>query len=255
MAHATPQSCDHQGLRDCEGTIGGNGKSNEEYQHCYRRTRAHTLHGGIGHFQRCAILAVAALLAPAFARAQICDRVQFVHRTPRTSEQQCGVDSLYVCLLAAGITSMDLKALEKDLSPGPKGVTVEGLLTECDKRGVMAIAARMNPKRIPDYGNPMILHVNGSHFIALLETQGDDLLVFDNAYGLLRIPRDLWSSIYSWDGTGVIVGFPTPFECVGLYGRLLIATCGGFLILVFLYRCLIGYRRRRQICVWRHVLE
>ncbi len=171
------------------------------------------------------ISVVGVICLPAAALGD-CEDVHVLYRTPRTSEQACGVDSLYVCLAQAGAQNLDLKSLESQVSLGPKGVSLEVLAGVCESAGVHAMAARMDPGNLRDFGNPMILHVNGNHYIALLRCDGDNVVVFDNAVGLVEYPQGMFLSSYNWDGTALIIGQPSPSQLYGVYGGRAILALG-----------------------------
>jgi prepilin-type N-terminal cleavage/methylation domain-containing protein/prepilin-type processing-associated H-X9-DG protein len=113
--------------------------------------------------------------------------------------------------------------LERQLPPGPLGVSLDALSEACRSVSVYSTALRMSPAKVRYLGNPMILHVNGSHYIAVLGEEGDRLLIFDNSAGLVDCTRDFFSTQYQWDGVALTVGFPSPHLAAKLYGPRVIA--------------------------------
>lgn len=161
---------------------------------------------------------IGALVYQSIGHADFCDEAQLVYKAPGTSQQACGVDSLYVCLRTLGVADVDLLTLENELQVGPKGVSFAALATACEKRSVKATAVRLNPNDLRDFGQPMILHVGGIHYVSLLCVHGDELFVFDNQVGLIRCTKNWFSKSYKWDGTALIIGFPSPSTALALYG-------------------------------------
>ena len=158
------------------------------------------------------------LIFPSPSKGDLCDEVQLLYRTPRTSQQACGADCLYVCLRALGNQDVDLLTLEKELQIGPKGVNLGTLAATFEKHGVKATAVKLNPEHLTDLGQPMVLHVNGIHYILLLRIDGNDLVIFDNQVGLMQCTQNYFSKAYKWDGTGLMIGFPSPSSALALYG-------------------------------------
>jgi prepilin-type N-terminal cleavage/methylation domain-containing protein len=69
-------------------------------------------------------------------------------------------------------------------------------------------ADRLGPVR--GVGNRAVLHVQGWHYIALLGTDGERLVVFDDAVGVLDCTREWFQARYQWDGVALILGPPPP---------------------------------------------
>ncbi len=85
------------------------------------------------------------------------------------------------------------------------------------------------------YDVPMVLHVNGNHFLALLGTEEGRLVLFDNRVGLLDCTPEWFSQRYRWDGIALAVGTPSPSLLFAVYGPgLLLLACGIGLFAVFL---------------------
>jgi hypothetical protein len=103
---------------------------------------------------------------------------------PLTSDLSCGVDSLYVCARLSGRPSVSLATLEGDLHLGPLGVSAEDLTQACRTHGIPNMAVRLAPERLAWCSDPMVLHVNDTHFISYLGWEKDRLLLFDNQLGL-----------------------------------------------------------------------
>lgn len=130
--------------------------------------------------------------------------------TPAASPQYCGIDSLYVGLLASGKSSVQLRQLEGDMPLGADGVDVEKVLEETRKNGVMATAVQADLEQLSRWKSPAILHVQNKHFITFLGIEGDRVVLFDNAVGVLDCSTDFFSYRYGNTYTAVLLGVPPP---------------------------------------------
>lgn len=162
---------------------------------------------------------VLALLACQTAPAQD-PKVEVKHRVPPTSANTCGIDTLYVCFgcLAVPPPDGDLVGLEARLPLESGGLSLEQLSAECRSRGVSAWAIRTDLETLLSYNNPAVLHVSETHYIALLGRDGDRILVFDTAVGLIRCTREWFAGRYEWKGTALILGSTPPGLLVRAYG-------------------------------------
>jgi hypothetical protein len=165
------------------------------------------------------------------------------YATPRTPDQSCGVDSLYVCARASGSASLSLAALERDLKPGVNGVSAEELVQTCRTHGIPNLAVRLAPERLAWCNEPMILHVNETHFISFLGWDQEHLLLFDNQIGLFDCTPQWFSAHYRWDGAAVVVGTPSPSILLLIYGPVAAAGFCGAGALLLLGRVFFGSRK------------
>jgi len=171
-------------------------------------------------------------------------RLRYAARS--TNHLLCGVDSLYVFLGAAGRTGVSLAELEKELPPGPQGVSVDALAQACGARGLYITAMRTTVDSLQSCAYPMILHVNGTHFITLLGADTDRIVVFDNGIGLFECSPQWFREHYAWDGAALMLGPPSPAMLVSMYGPLLLAVIGTCALALVLGTKLKAARRARQ---------
>jgi ABC-type bacteriocin/lantibiotic exporter with double-glycine peptidase domain len=161
---------------------------------------------------------------------------------PRTPIQSCGVDCLYVCARVSGGEAVTLKALERDLHLGPQGVSAEGLTQACRSNRVACMAVRLVPERLNWCSNPMVLHVNDTHFISFLGWDQGRLLLFDNQIGLFDCTPGWFTAHYRWDGAAIVVGMPSPPILLMLYGPQAGSIACGLAALLLLGRWLLWRR-------------
>jgi hypothetical protein len=150
-------------------------------------------------------LAVFFLGCPAAAQ-----KVDVRQRVPQTSYFLCGVDCLYVCLQLVGADKITLSELEQQLTPGPRGLSMEQLQGWCAGRSVRATAVRTDLESLVIVQNPCILHVNDSHYVVYLGNEGHSQIVFDNSIGLMALPPGAFDKRYTWDGMALVIGTPPP---------------------------------------------
>jgi hypothetical protein len=110
-------------------------------------------------------------------------------------------------------------------------VSLDALVKCCRCKGVYSNPVRVKSVRVPDLGRPAILAVSGSHYIALLGTDGDRLIFFDNSVGLVESTQDWFAEHYHWDGVALIVGFPSPSFVLQAYGTTIILVTSGCVLL------------------------
>lgn len=137
------------------------------------------------------------------------DEVRIRYPTPPTAAESCGVDSLYVCARLSGARLPSLPELEGKLPTTRAGVTVAALADVCRQHGVRGWVLHVPPRRLSWCDQPMILHVRNEHFVAFLGWDGDRLLVFDNAVGLLDCSPAWFERQYAWRGVAIVVGSPS----------------------------------------------
>jgi hypothetical protein len=124
--------------------------------------------------------------------------------SPR-DHQYCGVDSLYIFLKRLG-HDQSLAEMEENLPPTPRGISVEAIARYCENRDVKVSVVRASLDRLTDGHLPAILLVNDDHFVTVVATDEDRLLVFDNAYGLADCTAEWFMKQYRWDGLAIVEG-------------------------------------------------
>lgn len=118
-------------------------------------------------------------------------------------EASCGPVSLAVALRWLALPC-ELDELNRSARVTASGVTsLVDLERAAKAQGVVAQAVRIDPRRPLPWLLPMILHVNGNHFVAALPMDADTLVVVD----LPREPRvrrckELNSS---WNGVALVL--------------------------------------------------
>lgn len=139
-------------------------------------------------------------------------------RAPRTSSLACSADSLYLCLRLNGVSDAALSALDSELLPNSRGVSLADILSACHRRSIVAHAIRTDLDGLQKIESPTILYVNRHHFVTFLGTFGGRMQVFDNSYGLYECTPEWFANAYTWEGMALVVG-PLPVSfCVRLYG-------------------------------------
>ncbi len=143
----------------------------------------------------------------------------------------------------SGAVSASLADLERDLPPGPHGVSADALMQACRKHGISNMAVRLAPERLAWCSDPMILHVDDTHFISFLGWDHGRLVLFDNQAGLYDCTPEWFAAHYRWDGAALLIGTPSPPILVLLYGPEAAAVaCAAGALLLFGW-CVLGRRR------------
>jgi hypothetical protein len=155
------------------------------------------------------VLAAPPLLAADVSGKAKVDEVRIRYRTPRTAEECCGVDSLFVCAGVVGAPIPSLVELESKLPTTRLGVSVASLADVCREYGVGGWVVHVPPHRLSWCHQPMILHVNDEHYVAFLGWDGDRMLIFDNAFGLFDCSPEWFAKRYAWRGVAIAVGTPS----------------------------------------------
>jgi hypothetical protein len=103
-----------------------------------------------------------------------------------------------------------LSQLEQELPPTSQGVAISSIAKYCDENAIPVTVIRTTFSRLTEYHLPAILLVNENHFITLVGTEDDRLVVFDSAYGLVDCTPEWFSKRYNWDGTAIVHGSSLP---------------------------------------------
>ncbi len=177
----------------------------------------------------------------------VAEDIRVRYRTSATAYQTCGVDCVFVCMQAVGRTDVPLSTLEKELPVGPQGVSLAALTDACRTHDLSCLVVRTDLAGLKRYDVPMILHVQGNHFLALLGVEDGRLVLFDNRVGLLDCTPEWFSKKYRWDGIALAVGTPSPPLVFAVYGPgLLVLVCGVGLFICVLRYLLVWQSAERQ---------
>jgi len=104
----------------------------------------------------------------------------------------CGVDALFATIRSAG-KAEPYPDLVRLVRPGKEGTDLERLSIVATALGYKV--AQINPRTWSCPPLPLILHVDGGHFVAVIGARGDeDVLVLDSARGIVTVP---WPEIRS----------------------------------------------------------
>lgn len=134
------------------------------------------------------------------------DEVHVRRRAAPRDNQYCGIDSLYVFLKVEGVCPHSLAEMEKELPPTPRGIAVHDMAHYCERNGVSVSVVNASLARLTEAHLPAVLLVNGDHFVTLVGTDEDRLLLFDNAYGLADCTPEWFAQRYRWDGVAIVHG-------------------------------------------------
>jgi ABC-type bacteriocin/lantibiotic exporter with double-glycine peptidase domain len=121
-------------------------------------------------------------------------------------QQYCGLDSLYACCRASGLSNVTLPDFEDGFQIGPEGIAASELIEIAAAKGIPLDPVSTNMQSLQSWARPAILHLNGSHYIAYLYTDGNRLVFYDNAFGLFDCDPAWFSEKYRWDGVALVVG-------------------------------------------------
>jgi len=156
------------------------------------------------------------------------------HPTRAPSAFYCGIDSLYVCCRQADPAfAVELIGLEQKAKRVPGGVSAAELVRVARQFDVEVEAVQTSLETLLFWGEPTVLHVNDSHFVALLGTDASRLLIFDPAIGLFDCTKDTFLHRYDWSGVGLVVGGIPPAS-VRFFASSLFVPCVLF-SMVFVY--------------------
>ena len=99
---------------------------------------------------------------------------------------ECGLASLAMVASHYSL-HIDILQLRLKYAPSLKGATLRQLIASADDIELSARAGKLELESLPDLPCPAILHWDMSHFVVLVKTRGDKLVINDPARG--RIPK------------------------------------------------------------------
>ncbi len=102
----------------------------------------------------------------------------------------------------------------------------DALMQACRKRHLEHGRAAA-PERLAWCSDPMILHVDDTHFISFLGWDHGRLVLFDNQAGLFDCTPQWFAAHYRWDGAALVIGTPSPPVLLLLYGPDAVAVACG----------------------------
>lgn len=167
-------------------------------------------------------------------------------RSIQSSPRYCGTEALYAALVAAARTDVSLGEIEERARPGREGVSVQTLTEAARQAGVRAEAVHASLADLMAWGRPAVLHVNQRHYIALLDSAGGKLLIYDNSVGAIELTRDEFAKNYAWKGFAVIIGGVPPRWQVVMQSPLPIP---GALAVVVLFEVVRRMRRKPRVAL------
>lgn len=127
---------------------------------------------------------------------------EVVHQTKRNT---CGPAALAMLLTSIGRPATEA-VLEREMSPGPDGVTLTSIVTAAASRGVQLEAWRVRPDTLGFLRTPAILWIDGDHFVVFDSLTSEGASVRDPSTGRLILPvESLWKR---WDGTAALLAGP-----------------------------------------------
>jgi ABC-type bacteriocin/lantibiotic exporter with double-glycine peptidase domain len=174
---------------------------------------------------------------------------RLVYATPPMSHQCCGIDCLYVCLRVLGRDDVALRSMEGELPVGPHGVSLQQITDYCRGKSVYTTTIQTDLAGLVECGQPLLLHVNQDHFIALLGVEKGRLVLFDNRGGLFDCTPEWFSAHYQWEGVAVIFGPPPPSLFVSMHRTWFASSvlAAGSLLLLLLVRER-SHARKAKVC-------
>ncbi len=156
-----------------------------------------------------------------------------------TPSQTCGLHSLYLCAKAGGYPFASIRELHQRAAPlDARGTKAADLWKWGQEYGLEVEAVRADVETLRRWNLPAILHVNGSHYVALTGRDEGRLVVFDNNYGLLDCSPEWFQKNYRWDGIALVVGHPPSFwaDAAARFWIILPSIASGGFLLLFVVR-------------------
>jgi ABC-type bacteriocin/lantibiotic exporter with double-glycine peptidase domain len=96
--------------------------------------------------------------------------------------------------------------LEQILPTTRDGVSAAQIVEAGGKLGLRVEPLHLDLSALEVLQKPAILHVDGSHFIAVLRFTDGHLVVFDNTIGLFECTPAWFHSHYQWNGLALVFG-------------------------------------------------
>ena len=109
---------------------------------------------------------------------------------------ECGLASLAMVASHYGL-HIDILQLRQKYAPSLKGATLRQLIAIADDLELSARAVKLELESLPDLSCPAILHWDMSHFVVLVKTRGDKLVINDPARGRIQMSLSEASSHFT----------------------------------------------------------
>lgn len=134
---------------------------------------------------------------------------RLIRAFPGSNHESCGADTLYFCAKVRG-APLSLRQLDEVLPSSGHGASLAKLAEAARVNGAEAELVYTDLAQLERWQAPAVLHVNGSHFIALAgTTDAGRLVLFDNAFGLVECDHEWFAARYKWAGEALVLG-PVP---------------------------------------------
>ncbi|MDR1382534.1 MAG: hypothetical protein LBJ67_01605 [Planctomycetaceae bacterium] len=125
-----------------------------------------------------------------------------------SNRQECGIESLYICLRNAGIDNFDLERMRKELITKSNGLSASSLIAYAKNFDVNLYPVKVNLTSLIKWNIPAILHVDDDHFIVFLGMDRQRMLVFDNGVGYYDSTPEWFEKHYQWNNTALLLQKP-----------------------------------------------
>jgi ABC-type bacteriocin/lantibiotic exporter with double-glycine peptidase domain len=96
--------------------------------------------------------------------------------------------------------------LEREMSPGPDGVTLTSIVKTGGTRGVRLEAWRVRPDELGSLRTPAIFWIDGDHFVVFDSLAAEGAYLRDPSAG--RLVVSLEGLLKRWDGTAALLAGP-----------------------------------------------
>jgi ABC-type bacteriocin/lantibiotic exporter with double-glycine peptidase domain len=125
-----------------------------------------------------------------------------------SNKQECGIESLYICLRNAGIDNPDLEKMRKELITKSNGLSASSLIAYAKNFDVDLFPVKVNLSSLIRWNIPAILHVDENHFIVFLGMDHQRMLFFDNGIGYYDSTPEWFKKHYQWNNTALLLKKP-----------------------------------------------
>ncbi len=148
---------------------------------------------------------IAALVSACRDRAKHDQRASDPEVIQQSKRNTCGPAALAMFLTSVGRPATEAE-LEQEMSPGPNGVTLTSIVTAAGSRGVRLEAWRVRPDTLGQIRTPVILWIDGDHFVVFDSLASEGAHLRDPSAGRLVVSLD--RLLKRWDGTAALQAGP-----------------------------------------------